>query len=299
MGYDFFNGIYTIAIPMKLFRNKIIIASVEFFFLNLAGAFIILAPLLVLLRNRLSLSGLSLKLWPVISPDILTDILVNETQMLSTYIISAMVIFTLYAVFRAFFSGGIHYFIVRENPSAEMPQTDYLKSFIAKSAELWISFLKVSLLSIVVYMIAAFLGFTIGSILSALGAFWRVLIFLIFLLIGSTFLQMIRIRLAATSELSVLGAIRGMRQALSKSLLRIILGNLSVSIAGILLLLLLWVILKAFRAGDYNAFRAFASVVLEQAIVFVICLMQVIRINYNHSIIKRGTDDSLGGTQLG
>ena len=58
-------------------------------------------------------------------------------------------------------------------------------------------------------------------------------------------------------------------------------------------------LIAALRAGPWGAARATVTIILEQLIVLVICLMQAVRINFNHSIIKKGIQDALGGTELG
>jgi hypothetical protein len=299
MGYYLFTGIFTIVGFMKLFKNKIIIATALFLLLNWAGAFIILAPILVIIRNRLGLSAMSKNLWPIISSQVLADTIVNDVQMLSAYIISAMVILILYLLIRIFITGGIYDIIISETNTLDDSGDSRLSYFFKKSASLWSPFFRITLLAIIVYLAMIFLGFTVSRILSFLGLFGRKLIFLFFMLIGSTFLQIIRAKIAFESGKSVMGSIRSLRPILSKSLLRIIAGNLSVALAGFVISLLFWLILKGIRSAEWNPILAIISAILEQAIVFTICLMQVIRINFNCSIIRKGADDVVGGTELG
>ncbi|HBC46412.1 MAG TPA: hypothetical protein DCZ43_05145 [candidate division Zixibacteria bacterium] len=80
----------------NILKNKLFAASIMFLLLNLAGAFLMMAPLLVLLRNRFDHSQAVFSLWPVISPLMLADILVNDTQMVATFVIAGIVIFALY-----------------------------------------------------------------------------------------------------------------------------------------------------------------------------------------------------------
>jgi hypothetical protein len=109
----------------------------------------------------------------------------------------------------------------------------------------------------------------------------------------------LKVSLVTEESGSITKAMRSSRQAIAKSAPRIVIGNLAVVIVGAIVSLILWALLKWVRSYEWNIGLAALSILLQQAIVLVLCLMQVIRINYNHIIIKRGVDDVVGGNQLG
>jgi hypothetical protein len=284
---------------MNILKNRLFAATLMFLLLDLAGSFLILAPLLVILRSRLEHSGEALSLWPVIKALTLTDILLNDTQMIATFIIAAIVIFFLFMLLRTFFSGGIYGVIILERETAAPDEVSPFKNFLTRSAEIWPGFIKVSLFSILVYFVVAFIGAIISRIVSGLGFFWQAVVFLFFMMIGSTYIQVLKSEIVVTGDTSVANAVRSTRREVAHGLARLVAGNLSVVIVGAVAAWILWLILRWIRGYSWNLGLTVLSIILEQGIVFVICLMQVIRINYNSSIIKRGTQDVVGGTELG
>jgi hypothetical protein len=283
----------------NIVKNRFFAASLMFLLLNLIGAFLILAPILVLLRNRFDHSQMALSLWPVIAPLTLSDILINDTQMVATFIIASLVIFGLYMLLRAYFSGGIYSLIVLNKEREISGGPNPFRDFLAKSAILWPGFVKVSLFSILIYLIAIFIGGIISKLASPLGIFWQIVVFAFFLFLGSTYIQILKIGLVSEESNSVTQSIRASRQAISRSLVKFVIGNLAVVIVGLIVILILWAILSWIRSFGWNFGLAFLSIMLEQAIVLVICFMQVVRINYNNTIIKRGVENVVGGTELG
>ncbi|OGC93528.1 MAG: hypothetical protein A2W25_16905 [candidate division Zixibacteria bacterium RBG_16_53_22] len=285
----------------KFLQNKIVVGSLMFLVLDLAGGFLILVPFLISIRNIYERSAAAQELWPVPSTTILIDILVNHSQLLATAAIAAFTIYLLFMVLRTYFSGGI-YRIIMIGPwflQSGDEQVSGFQQFLTRSSLSWAGFVKVAIAAIVIYTIAAFLGLTIGRVFAGLGLFWMVVFFLFFMLIASTYLQVLKIQVVASDNNSVVEAVRGTRRTVAGSAPRLVLGNLSVVIIGALICLGLWLLIAALRAGPWGAARATVTIILEQLIVLVICLMQAVRINFNHSIIKKGIQDALGGTELG
>lgn len=282
---------------MKLLKNRLVFAALLFLLLNVAGGFAVMAPILVVFRNELIKSAVALRLWPVIRPDVIAEFLINNVQSLSVYVVSAIVIFALYSLLWTYFSAGIYGVIInRREPETK---AGALREFLRESASLWPGFVKVALLSILLYAAAAFIGLTFGQIFGRLWAFLRIAFLLVFMLVASTYLQVLKARIASTADTSLRAAIRATRPVLSKTAGRLLVGNFSVMIAGVLVAFIFWMILKFVRGLGWSVPAGFISAILEQAMVFAICLAQAIRINYNNAIIKRGTEDALGGTQLG
>jgi hypothetical protein len=300
MGHDFYQGIYFIAFPvMNILKNRLFAATLMFLLLDLAGSFLILAPLLVVLRNRFEHSAEALSLWPTIKTLTVTDILVNDTQMIATFVISAIVIFFIFMLLRTFFSGGIYGIIILKERPVGDGEANPFKSFLTRSAEIWPGFIKISLFSILVYFVAIFIGAILSRIVSGLGFFWQAAVFLFFMMVGSTYIQVLQSEMVVSGQTSVSRAISSTRSAVARGMARLIAGNLSVVMVGAIAAWILWLILAWIRGYAWNMGLTVLSIILEQGIVFVICLMQVIRINYNSSIIRRGTQDVVGGTELG
>jgi hypothetical protein len=300
MGYDFSQGIHSIFIVvMRIFKNRLFGATLMFFLLDLAGGFVILAPLLVILRTRFEHSEEALRLWPHLKLLTLTDILINDTQVIATFVIAAIVIYFLLMSLRTFFAGGIYNVIISRREPRDAGEANLFKNFLTKSAETWPGFIKVALFSILVYFVAVFIGALVSRLVPGPGFFWQAVILLFFILIGSTYTQILKAEIVSSGDISIANAIRSTRYAVAHSLARLAAGNLSVVIVGVFAAWIIWLLLGWIRGYGWNAGAAILSVIFEQGIVFVICLMQVIRINYNYSIIKRGTEDVVGGTELG
>jgi len=285
----------------KILKSKIVIASAIFLLLDLAGGFLILAPFLISVGNIYERSALSEQFWPILSPSILIDLLVNHPQAVATSAIAAFTIYLLYVTLRTFFAGGI-YRIVMDGAwfmNDGAGKRSGFQEFLSRASQSWAGFAKIAIAAIVVYTIAGFLGFTVGRVFAGLGLFWMIIFFLFVMLIASTYLQILRIRVISSGDNSVVKSMKETRQIISKSISRLILGNLSVVVVGALICAGLWLIVGSIRGGQWSLARGAITVVLEQLIVLVICFMQAIRINFNYSIVKKGEQDALGRTELG
>lgn len=282
---------------MRILKHKIVIASLMLLVVSLAGAFMALAPILVYLRGQFEKSDIAHRLWPVIHSDVITDIFLNFEQALILFFISLVFIYLLYVIIRTFFSGGIYSFLVFGKDGDRGISS--VRSFLSRAAALWPGFFKSALFGFFVYGICLFLGAVFGQVLHAFGPAIRIIFLLFFFLLGSTYLQLIRTQMVLTDTTSLRSAIKTTRLPIASSLIRLILGNLSVAIAGALIIFILWELLLAIRGSNWTALGAIFSIILQQAIVFVVCLMQAVRINFNHSILIRGNLDAVGRTELG
>lgn len=271
---------------MWIFKNRIIIAAIILFLVEIAGAFVIMAPAMVFLRNQFSKSDLAHDLWPVISPRVVSDILINDLQAFVVFVLSAMVIYIMYLLLKTFFLGGTYDFVIRTS-GQQFPEFGNLKSFLSRCAAFWPGFLKISILGIVVYGIALFLGISFGQLFARFGITWRILSLLFFILIGSSYLQILRARMVADDNTSVRHAISATRSIIAERFVRIVIGNVSVAIVAVIEVLVFWLILKAIRHYNWSFFTALLSIIFEQAIIFALCMMNVVRINFNYSIIRR------------
>ena len=90
-----------------------------------------MAPLLVFLRIHLEHSGSAFKLWPVISPGVLSDILVNDYQALVMFFMAAVVIYIAYFPLKVFITAGIYNVIICRKGSGE--EIDSASSIIEKT----------------------------------------------------------------------------------------------------------------------------------------------------------------------
>jgi hypothetical protein len=270
---------------MWIFKNRIIIAAIILFLVEIAGAFVITAPAMVFLRTQFSKSDLAHDLWPLISPRVISDILINDLQALVVIVLSAMVIYIMYLLLKTFFLGGIYDFVIRTS-GQQFPEFGNLKSFLSRCTAFWPGFLKISILGIVVYGIALFLGISFGQIFARFGITWRILSLLFFILIGSSYLQILRARIVADDNTSVRHAMRSTRSIIAERFVRIVIGNVSVGIVAIIEALVFWLILKGIRHYNWSFFTAFLSIIFEQAIIFALCIMSVVRINFNYSIMR-------------
>jgi len=280
----------------RLLKNKFVAASLLFLAIDLIGSFAVLAPFLVMMRNKLDKSALALKLWPIISFDVVADIFLNEPYILAMGVVSAIVIFLIFTLLLTFFSGGIYNIIITDGGVGQFEHS--FAGFLMNSARFWPGFLKTAILSIPIYLIAAFLGFSFGRLAAGIAFMFGVFVFLLFMLIASTYIQLLRVEMITSGSNSVVGAVRSSRSLISRSLLRILAGNISVSVAGFLIAFLLWMALRGIRSLNWSSLAAAISIVLQQLIVLAICLMQTLRINFNYTILKRGEENALGGTQL-
>jgi hypothetical protein len=292
----------------KILQNKILVGSLMFLMLDLAGGFLILAPFLISIRNVYESSAMSFDLWPAPSASILIDILINHPQILATSAIAAFTIYLLFTLLRTYFAGGI-YRIIMDGPgfirNGDERRSGF-QEFLAKTSQSWAGFVKVGVAAVAIYTVAGFLGFTVGRVFAGLGAFWMIAFIMFVMLIASTYLQILKITIVTSRDNSVINAIRGSRQILAKAAPRLVIGNLSVVVIGALICLALWLIIGSVRGSEWNAARGAITIILEQLIVLAVCLMQAVRINFNNSIVsakdrpkKKGEQDALGGTELG
>lgn len=281
---------------MKILKNRFVAASLLFLLIDLVGAFAILAPFLVMMRNKLDRSALALLLWPTISFKVIADIFINEPQVLAMEVVSACMIFVLYMLLKTFFAGGVYQIIVGSKDTGI--ESALFVTFLLRSARLWPGFVKTALLAIPIYLVAVFLGLTFARLAAGLGTLTGILVFLLFMLIASTYLQLIRTGMIAAGDNSVINAVRGSRPVIARNALRILAGNISVTLAGLISAYFFWLLLAGVRKFDWSPLSAAASIFLQQVLVLIICFTQSLRINFNYSILKRGVNDVVGGTQL-
>ncbi len=271
----------------KFFQNRLLIATLLSTLLHIVGGLLIMAPFLIFLRLHLEHSGLAFKLWPVISMKIPGDILINHQQALTIYFIAAAIIYAAYFPLKILFTAGIYYMIIAEDadPKSERYSiTEYLK----KALTVWPGFIKIAIFGVLVYITAIFIGFIFGGILSNIGSLFKPITVLLFLLLGSTYLQILRIHMVAGGTSSLRNSIKSTKNNIAGSLGRIALGNIAVFAAVIVAVLLPWSLLKWVRSYDWSLFAGAISIILQQVIVLLICLAQVLRINFNHSFLRKG-----------
>jgi len=270
----------------KILKSKIIVASLLFVLLHMIGGLLIMAPLLVFLRIHFEHTGSALKLWPVISPEVLSDMLVNDSQALVMFFIAAAVIYIAYFPLKVFITAGIYNIIIFKKESGEA--IDSARTFLTRSAGIWIGFVKADIFGILIYIVALFLGVVFGGFLGRLGPYWRPTVILLLLLLGSTYIQILKIAVVDNEDTSLRSVIRFTRGRIGGSFLRLVLGNVAVALVGFLIVLGLWSLLLWTRSYNWNVVTASLSVILQQGMIFFICLAQVLRINFNYSVIKKG-----------
>lgn len=282
---------------MKFLKNRVMLASALFGLLDFLQGFVIVSPILIYLRIIYENTESSLHLWPLPSLDIFLDFMINHNDIFIFYIITGAVLYILFFFAKSLFTGGIYRIIIfgRQNPSFIRSAKDFLRS----SSEIWTGFIKVGLFAVLVYALAVFLGAVFGGFIGRFSGFLKTVIIALFLLLGSTYLQILRIYMASTSNTSLRAALMETRGKISEGFLRILMGNLSVSLVAFVAVLVLWFILKALRSSDWSIFIMILTIAVQQLLVFVICLGQSLRINFNYSVIKKGDTDALGGDELG
>lgn len=282
---------------MKFLKNRVMLGSALFGLLDLVQGFVIVSPILIYLRIIYENSESSLHLWPLPSLDIFLDFMINHNDIFIFYIITGAVLYILFFFAKSLFMGGIYRIIIFERQSP--PSTRSVKDFLRSSSEIWTGFIKVGLFAVLVYALAIFLGAVFGGFIGRFSGFLKVVIIALFLLLGSTYLQILRIYIASTSNTSLRAALMETRGKISDGFLRILMGNLSVSLVAFVAVLVLWFILKALKSSDWSVIIMILTIAVQQLLVFVICLGQSLRINFNYSVIKKGDTDALGGNELG
>jgi len=270
----------------KFLKSKLLAATLLSALLEIVGGLLVMAPFLIFFRIHLEHSGSAFKLWPVISPDVIGDLLINDLQALIIYLLAATVIYIAYFPLKTLLTAGIYAMIMSK--TSPDPEIRSMSDYLSQAVCIWPGFIKAALFGVPVYIVSLFVGIIFGGILGHIGSFLRPAVILIFLLMGSTYLQILKIRMITSGNPSLRNSIKETRSHIASAPGRIILGNISVTAAGLAAAFVLWLILKWVRDFDWNLLSASCSLVLQQAIVFVVCLAQVLRINYNHSILKKG-----------
>lgn len=282
---------------MKFLKNRVVLASALFGLLDFIQGFVIASPILVYLRIIYENTESSLHLWPLPSVDIILDFLINHNDVFIFYIITAAVLYLVFFFIKSYFAGGIYRLLIfsGEDTSAIKSANDFLKS----CSEIWIGFIKVGILAVFIYGLALFLGMIFGDFFGRFSGFLKFVIIALFLLLGSTYIQILRIYIASSSDISLKAAMKETRGKISKAFMRILIGNISVSVAAFAAVLILWFILKALKSSEWNVILMILTIVVQQIMVFAVCLGQSLRINFNYSIIKEGGENALGGDKLG
>ncbi len=275
----------------KIFKNNIVISALLFQALEVAGAFLIMAPILVYLRIIMEKSVMSSQLWPVISPDLLSDILLNYDQALGIYALAAIIILFVYLPLKNLMAGGIYNIILFGSDWNSDLQS---RTFLERASDAWVGFLKVVLFAAPVYIVVLFLGFIFGNILSHISLIVAFVLFFIFFIMGSSLLQILRIKMVMENQYRLRATLLAIKIPLKNSFWRLVIGNISVSAVALIIVFILWTILKAVRGDEWNYWAALLSFIVQQLMVFIICLAQTLRLNFNYSVIRRGNEDVLG-----
>ena len=282
---------------MRIFKNRVVLASALFALLDLIRGFVIASPILIYLRIIYENTESSLRLWPLPSIDIILDFLLNRNDVFMFYVITAIILSIVFFFISSFFSGGIYRLLILERGSPESIGSG--RDLLRRSAEIWTGFIKAGLFALGVYVIAIFLGMVFGGFFGRFGPFLRIVIMAIFLLLASTYLQILRIHIASTSDTSLKAALTETKEMISGAFGRLFVGNLSVSLAAFVAVMILWFVLKAVKSADWSINIMILAIILQQLMVFIVCLGQSIRINFNYSVIKKGAESALGGDELG
>ena len=246
-----------------------------------------MAPFLVFLRTYLENGGLIFGLWPIISVEVLGNIIINSPQALIIYFIAAVVIYLAYFPLKTLFTAAIYNMIMARNneTSGEIgPISEYVKRAIT----VWAGFVKVAVFGIIVYMLAFFIGLMFGELLGSIWSLLHPLSVMLLLLSASTYLQILKISMVISGKSSLRDSIKSTRSEIGGALGRIIIGNIAVCAAAFILILAPWSLLKWTRSFDWSYFAAAVSIILQQVIIVLICSAQVIRINFNHSVLRKG-----------
>lgn len=272
---------------MNIFKNRIVTASLIFLLADVIGGLLIMAPLLIFLRVVFEYSGSALKLWPVVEPEIISDLFINQGQALAMFLIAAVVIYAAYFPLKTFLGAGV-YGIVLFNKGRSGREINSVRTFLTGAAAAWLGFIKIGIFGIIAYAVAIFLGMIIGGLLGHLISFLGPVTVILFLLMASTYVQILKIAVVVKGGTSLRDAIRDTRENIASSFLRLLTGNIAVAVAGLLVAIVLWTLLKWVRSYDWNVISAFLSILLQQGMIFSICLAQVLRINFNYSVLGKG-----------
>ena len=271
----------------NILKDRLVVASLIFLLVDVVGGLLIMAPFLVFLRTRFEYSESALKLWPVISPEVISDLLINDGQAVAMFLIAAVVIYIAYFPLRMLLNAGVYRIIVSYDGQNERA-IDSVRTFLTGAASSWIGFIKIEIFGIIAYVVAIFLGVMIGGLLGKLISFLGPLTVIVLLLMASTYLQILKIAVVVQNDTSLRNSIRFTRESVAESFLRLLLGNVAVAVAGFLVMIILWTLLRWVRSYDWNVISAFLSILLQQGLILAICLAQVLRINFNYSVMGKG-----------
>lgn len=271
---------------MSVFKNRIVLASVLFVLLNFLQGFVIASPLLIFLRIMFENSGSARELWPLPSLEVVSDFLINYPEIIGFYAITAVILYLVFFMLKSFFTAGIYKLIIFRR--GETGSINSLKDFIKRSAEIWTGFLKAGLFGFFIFGFSLVLGMIFGDLLGMLGTFFKAAIIAAFLLLGSTYIQIIKIYMAATSDTSLKNAIKNTKEKISSSLIRIVIGNISVVLAALVIFFILWFMLRFIKSNDWSLIYLALAIIVQQLMIFVICFCQSLRINFNYSFLRKG-----------
>lgn len=271
----------------SILKNRLVEASLIFLLVDVIGGLLIMAPLLIFLRMRFEYSGSALKLWPVISPGVISDMFINHGQALAMFLIAAVIIYLACFPLKMLLNAGV-YSIILFNDGQSGREIDSVSRFLTGAALSLIGFVKIGIFGIIAYIVAIFLGMMIGGLLGNVISFLGPLTVILLLLMASTYLQILKIAVVIQNDTSLRNSIRFTRQKVATSFLRLLVGNVAVGLAGFIVMIILWTLLRWMRSYDWNLISALVSILLQQGLIFSLCLAQVLRINFNYSVMGKG-----------
>lgn len=272
---------------IRILKNRLLAAALMFMLTHIIGGLLVAAPLLVFMRIQFEHTEAVLHLWPLLSVEVLGDLIINNSQALTVYLIAAVVIYLAYFPLRVLVSAAIYEMVISGVKGSE-EGVSFLSEYMKSAVKVWTGFLKIAIFGIPVYGVALLLGLTFGGILGRVWTFFKPLALILSFLLASTYLQILRIHMVTGGNSSLRNSIMKTREQIAASLGRIAIGNISVGAVGILAAAVVWFALKWIRGFEWSFVSAGISLFFQQAIVFVLCLSQTIRINFNNSILRKG-----------
>jgi hypothetical protein len=271
----------------NLFKNRILVGALIFWAIDFVQGFAVLSPILVYLRLKFEKSASVFQLWPLPSPDVLADIMINYKEILGFYFITAIVLMILFQLLKSLVTAGVYHFIIfRDNDQSGSNRT--LAAFVQNSASNWTGFLKIDIFAIPVYLLAFFLGMIFGNFAANLGRFFEYIFLVLFFISASTYLQILRIQILNQDSNSLREAIKNTRPAIADSLLRILIGNISVALISFIIFYLFWILLKFTKSADWSIIIAVLTIIIQQLMILILCAAQALRVNYNFSVTRKG-----------
>lgn len=276
--------------------SSLIKPALALYLTRLILAALVAFPMFVYLNGKFAESRLGGQIWPIPSYFALSELLWLSRDIMPIFITLLMFVVLINFIATQFLYGGIYEHLYYD-------RSFIVKDFFAGCGQRFSAFLKIAIVCVIGFVVVALasdlvsiaIGKLFGLIYGPLGKIISVLVFVVLIYIYLSFFVIIRLIQIERGVNSIRELYRTAKELLAGEVRYFIALNMIIAVFSALTVALgAGLILLVYRL-PFNPLIIILILILNQAFVFWICLLELIQIKANRRFIK----ESNYGTQMG